>query len=86
LISVDGAKIYKPSPQAYAFSPQHLKLSTSSIAFVSSNFWDAAEGKSFGYWTRWVNRAGLPEDEIGAKPDAVVHDLDELILFLNERT
>jgi 2-haloacid dehalogenase len=75
VISVDEVKIYKISPQAYSLVTQHLGVPSSVVAFVSSNFWDIAGAKSFGFWTCWVNRGKLPEDELGFKPDATVNNL-----------
>jgi cystathionine gamma-synthase len=35
------------------------------IAFVSSNGWDALAATWYGFQTLWVNRQGLPQEEIG---------------------
>jgi 2-haloacid dehalogenase len=83
VISADGVKIYKPSPRVYGLVSQHLGVPDSAIAFVSSNFWDIAGAKSFGFWTCWVNRCNLSEDELGVKPDATVDSLDGLIHVLH---
>jgi 2-haloacid dehalogenase len=82
VISADEVKIYKSSPRVYGLVSRHLGVPDSAIAFVSSNFWDIAGAKSFGFWTCWVNRWSLPEDELGITPDATVDDLDRLIPVL----
>jgi 2-haloacid dehalogenase len=82
VISVDEVKIYKSSPRVYALASQHLAVPADATAFVSSNFWDIAGAKSFGFWTCWVNRGKLPEDELGLKPDVTVNTLDGLITAL----
>jgi 2-haloacid dehalogenase len=82
VISADEVKIYKSSPRVYGLVSQHLGVPDSAIAFVSSNFWDIAGAKNFGFWTCWVNRWNLPEDELGVTPDATVDDLDRLIAVL----
>jgi len=82
VISADEVRIYKPSPRAYGLVSQHLSVPDSAIAFISSNFWDIAGAKSFGFWTCWVNRWNLPEDGLGVIPDATVDDLDRLIPVL----
>jgi 2-haloacid dehalogenase len=64
VISADEVRIYKSSPRVYGLVSQHLGVPDSAIAFVSSNFWDIAGAKSFGFWTCWVNRWSLPEDSI----------------------
>ena len=38
------------------------------IVFVSSNGWDVAGATWFGYTTFWLNRAGLPAEELGVTP------------------
>jgi 2-haloacid dehalogenase len=84
VISVDEVKIYKPSPRAYELVSRHLGVSDSAVAFASSNFWDIAGAKSFGFWTCWVNRGNVPEDELGVRPDARVDNLDGLVGLLGE--
>jgi 2-haloacid dehalogenase len=83
VISVDEVKIYKSSPRVCGLASQHLGVPDNAIAFVSSNFWDIAGAKSFGFWTCWVNRAKLPEDELGVSPDVTVDTLDGLITTLS---
>jgi 2-haloacid dehalogenase len=82
VISADEVKIYKTSPGVYGLVSQHMGVSDSAVAFVSSNFWDIAGAKSFGFWTCWVNRGKLPEDELGVRPDVTVGALDGLIGIL----
>jgi len=84
VISADEVKIYKSSPRVYSLVSQHLGVPDNAIAFVSSNFWDIAGAKGFGFWTCWVNRGKLPEDELGVRPDTTVDALDGLIAALGE--
>lgn len=86
VISVDEVKIYKTSPRVYGLVSQHLGVSDSAIAFVSSNFWDIAGAKSFGFWTCWVNRGQLPEEVLGVMPDVTVPALDGLANVLGDTT
>jgi 2-haloacid dehalogenase len=78
VISVDAARIYKPAPAVYALGPARLGLSRERIGFVSSNAWDVAGAKAFGFQVAWVNRQGAPPEELGATPDLEVRDLREL--------
>jgi 2-haloacid dehalogenase len=78
VISADEVKIYKSSPRVCGLISQHLDVPKSAIAFVSSNFWDIAGAKNYGFWTCWVNRCNLAEDELGVKPDCTVETLDRL--------
>ena len=79
VISVDEVKIYKPSPSVYGLVSKHLGVPNSAVAFVSSNFWDIAGAKSFGFWTCWVNRGKLPEEELSVMPNVTVPTLNGLV-------
>jgi 2-haloacid dehalogenase len=78
VLSVDAVKTYKPSPLVYALAPQALGLPAAELLFVSSNAWDVAGAKSFGYRVAWCNRTGAPAEHLGAGPDHVVGSLAEL--------
>ena len=86
VISADEVKIYKTSPRVYGLVSQHLGVHDSAVAFASSNFWDAAGAKNFGFWTCWVNRSKLPEEELSVMPDVTVTALDGLVNSLEEHT
>lgn len=83
IISVDEAKIYKPSPRVYRLAPQKLHVATSAIGFISANFWDIAGAKAFGFHTYWVNRSKAPAEELGLVPDATLSSLADLVDILN---
>lgn len=78
IISVDAVKIFKPSPPVYELGIKSLGVEKSAIGFVSSNCWDAIGAKAFGFRTFWINRAGMPIDELGFQPDAQLKTLSEL--------
>ena len=86
VISADEVKIYKTSPRVYSLVSQHLGVSDSAVAFVSSNFWDIAGAKSFGFWTCWVNRGKFPEEELSVMPDVTMPTLDGLVNVLGNPT
>ncbi|MBI1846064.1 MAG: haloacid dehalogenase type II [Candidatus Rokubacteria bacterium] len=78
VISVDEVKTYKPSPAVYALGPRHLGIPAGELLFVSSNAWDVAGAKAFGYRVAWCNRSSQPPEELGVQPDLIVTRLDEL--------
>ena len=78
VISVDRVKTYKPSPLVYALGPEVLGVAAGELLFVSSNGWDVAGAKAFGYRVAWCNRTGSPQEELGVVPDLVVDALDQL--------
>jgi 2-haloacid dehalogenase len=78
VISVERVKIYKPAPAVYALGPATLGMRADELLFVSSNAWDVAGAKAFGYRVAWCNRTGAPEEELGVRADYVVPNLTEL--------
>jgi 2-haloacid dehalogenase len=78
VISVDLVRTYKPSPLVYALGPGTLGIPAGQLLFVSSNGWDVAGAKTFGYQVAWCNRTDAPEEELGVRPDVVVRALDQL--------
>jgi 2-haloacid dehalogenase len=78
VLSVDAVKTYKPAPAVYALGPRVLGLQATDLLFVSSNAWDVAGAKAFGYRVAWCNRGQAPEEELGLRADVVVSRLDEL--------
>jgi 2-haloacid dehalogenase len=80
VLSVDAVKTYKPAPAVYALGPQALGIAASELLFVSSNAWDVAGAKAFGYQVAWCNRTATSPEELGVDPDLVITRLDELPL------
>lgn len=83
VISVDEVKIFKPHPSVYALAPARLGLAKEEIAFVSSNGWDAAGAKAFGFEVYWINRMAAPIEELSSPPNAVIASLLELAELLS---
>ena len=82
VISVERVKTYKPSPMVYALGPQVLKLPANQILFISSNWWDAAGAKAFGYQVCWCNRSAAEPEHLGFGPDFTISHLGQLGLVL----
>ena len=78
VLSVDAVKTYKPSPEVYALAPKALGIAAGALLFVSSNAWDVAGAKSFGYQVAWCNRAGAPAENLGMAPDYEIRSLTDL--------
>jgi 2-haloacid dehalogenase len=85
VISVDKVKTYKPSPRVYELGPKILNIPAGEILFVSSNAWDAAGAKAYGYSVCWCNRSGAEVEDWGFPPDFVVRRLDQIVETLAER-
>jgi 2-haloacid dehalogenase len=59
-ISVDGARKFKPHPDCYALVDQTLGVKKDEVMFVSSNGFDVAGAKRFGFRVVWIRRGGGP--------------------------
>jgi 2-haloacid dehalogenase len=81
VLSVHGVRRFKTDPAAYALGPQALGLPARDILFVSSNGWDAIGATWFGYTTLWVNRAGLPPEQLGTDPTRTGSSLRDTLSF-----
>jgi 2-haloacid dehalogenase len=78
ILSVHPAGIFKPHPSVYRIVEDTLGVPRALMGFVSSNGWDAAGAKAFGFRAYWVNRANAPVEQLGFPPDAIVSSLAEL--------
>jgi 2-haloacid dehalogenase len=81
VISVDSVRKYKTHHDAYALGPAATGLEPRQIAFVSSNSWDALAATWYGYRTLWVNRSGLPFEELGTQPTRTGTSLRGVLAF-----
>jgi 2-haloacid dehalogenase len=81
VLSVHGVRRFKTDPAAYALGPDALGLPAKDILFVSSNGWDAIGATWFGYTTLWVNRAGLPLEQLDTEPTRTGSSLRDVLSF-----
>jgi 2-haloacid dehalogenase len=82
VLSVHPAKVFKPDANVYRIAEEQLGVTRTMVGFVSSNGWDAAGAKSFGFRAFWVNRGGAPVERLGVRPDAIVRDLGEILALV----
>ncbi|MEL7531879.1 MAG: haloacid dehalogenase type II [Bacteroidota bacterium] len=78
IYSVDRVKRYKPDPAVYEMARAGLGYAASEIVFVSSNTWDVAGAKSFGFHVCWLDHFGGTLDHLGVQPDHLIKNLSEL--------
>jgi 2-haloacid dehalogenase len=81
VLSVDTVRRFKTDPVAYALGPKALGLPAKDILFVSSNCWDAIGATWYGYTTLWVNRTGVPLEQLGVEPTRTGASLREVLSF-----
>jgi 2-haloacid dehalogenase len=84
VLSVHALRRYKTDPACYALGESALGLPARQILFVSSNGWDAIGATWFGYTTLWVNRAGLPLEQLGTEPTRIGASLRDVLDFFPE--
>lgn len=82
IISVDPIHSYKPDPRVYQSAIDTLGVSKENILFVSSNGWDIAGAKSFGFTSAWVNRSNSAREELDQVPDYEVKDFNQICEIL----
>ncbi len=75
VLSVESVGIFKPHPSVYRLVPDRFECEPASVAFMSSNSWDAAGAAAFGFRVIWVNRSGQPRDVLPASPHLEVDSL-----------
>ena len=81
VLSVEGTGRFKTDPATYALGTRALGLDAAEVLFVSSNCWDAIGATWFGYTTLWINRFGLPLDELGTAPTGIGTRLTDVLDF-----
>ena len=67
VISVDAARAYKPSPAAYALVERATGVPPGQTMLVSSNGFDVAGAKRFGFQVAWVRHGDGP-GPVAAEP------------------
>jgi len=89
-ISIDSVRAYKPHPSCYALVEPALGVPKAEVLFVSSNGFDAAGAKAFGFEVAWVRRndQAAPAtmfamlrarvEELGHLPDHIISVLTDL--------
>ena len=83
ILSVHPARVFKPAPAVYRIAEESLGVPRAVVGFVSSNGWDAAGAKAFGFQVFWVNRGKAPVERLGVRPDETVADLARLVELVN---
>ena len=79
VLSVHETGKFKTDPATYALGPAALNLPAAEILFVSSNGWDAVGATWFGHPTLWVNRAGLPLEQLDTRPTHIGSSLRDVL-------
>ena len=78
VLSIDAVRVFKTHPRAYQYALDTLSLPAASIAFLSSNGWDAYAASDFGMRVVWCNRRGQAKERLPGAPHAEIRTLAEL--------
>lgn len=78
IFSVDELRTFKTAPEVYELVTTAYRLYPETVSFQSSNRWDIAGARSFGFRTVWINRASGPDEYRDLSPDMVLPNLQRL--------
>lgn len=78
VLSVEEVGVFKTHPRVYQLAVDRLGVPAASIAFQSSNAWDAYAASAFGMRVIWCNRYGQRRERLPGAPDSEVTTLAEL--------
>ena len=78
ILSVDAVGVFKTHPKVYQHALDALDLPARSIAFQSSNGWDAYAASDFGMRVVWCNRYRQRRERLPGAPDFEISTLAEL--------
>ncbi|WP_425342146.1 haloacid dehalogenase type II [Jiella mangrovi] len=78
VFSAEDCGQYKTSPTVYDMVTTNFRIYPDAVSFQSSNRWDIAGAKHFGFHTVWINRKSEPDEYPDLAPDAILPDLKTL--------
>ena len=85
VLSAHSVRRFKTDAAVYDLGPTALGLPAKDILFVSSNGWDAIGATWYGHTTLWVNRAGLPLEQLDTAPSRTATSLRDVLDFFPAR-
>jgi len=85
ILSVEMVQMFKTAPEVYQLGPETFGLPAKEILFVSANGWDACAATWYGYSSFWINRSGLPAEQLDVTPTGTGHRLSDVVGFVKER-
>lgn len=79
VLSVDGLHAFKTDPRTYDLVLKRFRVTADEVSFQSSNRWDIAGAKAFGFRCAWINRSGAPDEYREFAPDRTLTNLAGLL-------
>jgi len=81
-LTTDSVRAFKPHPRAYQMGVDAFGLPKQNIAFAAFGAWDAVGASWFGYPTVWINRFGVPVENLDAGKITTGRDITTLVNFV----
>lgn len=78
VLSASAAGTFKTAPAVYQLALDRFDVAAEAVTFVSSNRWDVAGARAFGFRPIWVNRTGAPDEYPDLPPHRVIDALGAL--------
>lgn len=79
VFSVETVRRFKTDQSVYEMVTNAWRLYPETVSFQSSNRWDIAGARQFGFRTVWLNRTGQPDEYEDFPPDLILPSLDGLV-------
>lgn len=79
ILSTHAVRTYKPAPAAYALGTARFEQPAAAMIFVSSNWWDVAGARDFGYQTVWINRGNTVWPASVEQPRMIAASLTDIL-------
>jgi 2-haloacid dehalogenase len=79
VLSIEQAGIFKPDASVYRLVLDRFDVAAEAVSFQSSNAWDVAGARAFGFATVWINRTAQPREYADIGPVREARDLTALL-------
>lgn len=79
VLSIEPAGIFKPDASVYRLVLDRFEVAADAVSFQSSNAWDIAGARAFGFATVWINRTRQPREYADIGPVREARDLTVLL-------
>ncbi len=79
VLSIETAGIFKPDASVYRLVLDRFEVPAEAVSFQSSNAWDIAGARAFGFATVWINRTAQPREYADIGPIREARDLRALL-------
>ncbi|WP_295806203.1 haloacid dehalogenase type II [uncultured Nitratireductor sp.] len=79
VFSVEAVRRFKTDQSVYEMVTNTWRIYPETVSFQSSNRWDIAGARQFGFRTVWLNRTDQPDEYKDFPPDLILPSLDGLL-------